>query len=170
MILLALPGSTYIYQGDELGLHEVGDLSAEVLEDPMATRSSVEKGRDGCRVPLPWTADGPSYGFGPGPARPPQPGWFAEVAVAVQDGDPESTLNLYRRALELRRDSFAGDDFSWVDSDPTVLAFDRGDIRCIGNFGDHPVDLPLGEVLISSSALTDGGLPADAAAWVRVDD
>ena len=68
MILLALPGSTYIYQGDELGLHEVADLPRKVLEDPMATRSTTEKGRDGCRVPLPWTSDGPSYGFGAGVA------------------------------------------------------------------------------------------------------
>jgi alpha-glucosidase len=168
LILLALPGSTYIYQGDELGLHEVGDLSREVLEDPMASRSTVEKGRDGCRVPLPWTADGPSYGFGPGPARPPQPGWFAEVAVDVQDRDPESTLNLYRQALAQRRDNLATDDFSWVDTDQTVLAFDRGAIRCISNFGEHPVDLPPGEVLLSSSPLADGQLPAEAAAWVRV--
>ena len=169
LILLALPGSTYIYQGDELGLHEVGDLSPEVLEDPMASRSTVEKGRDGCRVPLPWTAYGPSYGFGPGPARPPQPGWFAAVAVDVQDRDPESTLNLYRQALAQRRDNFADDDFSWVDTDQTVLAFDRGAIRCISNFGEHPVRLPPGEVLLSSSPVTDGELPAEAAAWVRVE-
>jgi glycosidase len=64
MILLALPGPTYIYQGDELGLHEVADLPREALEDPMASRSTKEKGRDGCRVPVPWSPDGPSYGFG----------------------------------------------------------------------------------------------------------
>ena len=89
--------------------------------------------------------------------------------VAVQDRDPESTLNLYRRALALRRDTFTDDDFNWVDTDSTVLAFDRGAVRCVSNFGDHPVDLPPGEVLISSSALADGSLPAESAAWVRVD-
>ena len=114
------------------------------------------------------TADGPSYGFGAGPARPPQPGWFADIAVAVEDRDPESTLNLYRRALAQRRDTFADDDFCWVDTDQTVLAFDRGAIRCISNFGERPVDLPSGEVLLSSSPLTDGELPAETAAWVRM--
>ncbi len=80
LILLALPGSTYVYQGDELGLQEVADLPPEVLQDPMATRSAVEKGRDGCRVPLPWEPTGPSFGFGPGPAQPPQPAWFGSYA------------------------------------------------------------------------------------------
>ena len=93
LILLALPGSTYVYQGDELGLHEVADLPPEALQDPMATRSSVEKGRDGCRVPLPWTPTGPSFGFGPGPAQPPQPAWFAGYAGSLQADDPDSTLN-----------------------------------------------------------------------------
>ncbi len=76
MILLALPGSTYIYQGDELGLHEVADLPREILEDPMASRSTTEKGRDGCRVPLPWSPEGPSYGFGARAGHLPQPDWF----------------------------------------------------------------------------------------------
>ena len=103
MILLALPGSSYIYQGDELGLHEVADLPPEVLEDPMAGRSTKEKGRDGCRVPLPWTTDGLSYGFGVEGAHLPQPDWFGSYAVSVQEADPNSMLNLYRRALDAPR-------------------------------------------------------------------
>ena len=99
MILLALPGSTYICQGDELGLHEVADLPREALEDPMASRSTKEKGRDGCRVPLPWIPEGPSYGFSEQAAHLPQPNWFRAYAVDVQEADPHSTLNLYRRAL-----------------------------------------------------------------------
>ena len=88
MILLALPGSTYIYQGDELGLHEVAELPREVLEDPMASRSTTDKGRDGCRVPLPWSLAGPSYGFGARTAHLPQPDWFGAYAVSVQEADP----------------------------------------------------------------------------------
>jgi alpha-glucosidase len=169
MILLALPGSIYIYQGDELGLHEVADLPQEALEDPMASRSSSEKGRDGCRVPLPWTQEEPSYGFGPGGAHLPQPNWFGGYAVSVQDADPDSTLNLYRQALALRSQVFAGDGLSWVESEPSVLHFARpSGLRCITNFGTEPIALPAGEVLLSSAPLDYGRLPADSTAWMRV--
>jgi alpha-glucosidase len=181
MILLALPGSTYIYQGDELGLHEVADLPLEALEDPMASRSTTEKGRDGCRVPLPWAPQGPSYGFGPGGAHLPQPDWFGSYAVSVQDADPDSTLNLYRQALALRSQLFAGarserqrveqsnTDFSWVESEPAVLHFARaGGVRCITNFGTEPIALPAGEVLLSSAPLDHGRLPADTTVWMHV--
>jgi alpha-glucosidase len=169
MILLALPGTTYIYQGDELGLHEVADLPLEVLEDPMATRSTTEKGRDGCRVPLPWSQERPSYGFGaPGGGHLPQPDWFAGYAVSVQEADPGSTLNLYRRALALRGHLFAGTDLGWVRSEPQVLHFVRGDrIWCVSNFGAEPVALPAGEVLLSSAPVDDGRLPGDTTVWLR---
>jgi alpha-glucosidase len=169
MILLALPGSTYIYQGDELGLHEVADLPREVLEDPMAGRSTTEKGRDGCRVPLPWSPDGPSYGFGSRSPRLPQPEWFGAYAVSVQDADPGSTLNLYRRALTLRSHLFAGNDLRWVESEPSLLLhFERGGgVQCATNFGAEPVALPAGEVLLSSAPLGDGRLPGDTTVWIR---
>jgi alpha-glucosidase len=169
MILLALPGSTYIYQGDELGLHEVADLPREVLEDPMASRSTTEKGRDGCRVPLPWSLDGPSYGFGSRSPRLPQPEWFGAYAVSVQDADPGSTLNLYRRALTLRSHLFAGNDLRWVESEPSLLLhFERGGgVQCATNFGAEPVALPAGEVLLSSAPLGDGRLPGDTTVWIR---
>ena len=169
MILLALPGSTYIYQGEELGLHEVADLPLEVLEDPMATRSSTEKGRDGCRVPLPWSPEGPSYGFGARVGHLPQPDWFGAYAVSVQEADPESTLNLYRRALAQRGQLFAGTELSWVESEPQVLHFQRGGgIWCVTNFGAEPVALPAGEVLLSSAPLDDGRLPGATTVWLRV--
>jgi alpha-glucosidase len=169
MILLALPGSTYIYQGDELGLHEVADLAPEVLEDPMARRSTTEKGRDGCRVPLPWTEQGPSYGFGAGVGHLPQPDWFGAYAVSVQQADPDSTLTLYRQALALRDHLFAGSGLSWVEPEPSVLHFARpGGIRCVTNFGTEPVSLPAGQVLLSSAYLDHGRLPADTTVWLRV--
>jgi alpha-glucosidase len=168
MILLALPGSAYIYQGEELGLHEVPDLPPEALEDPMASRSSSEKGRDGCRVPLPWSPQGASYGFGSGAAHLPQPDWFAAYAVGVQDADPDSTLNLYRDALALRR-QFTGSDLSWVESEPSVLHFVRpGGVRSLTNFGTEPVALPTGEVLLSSAPLETNRLPGDTSVWLRM--
>ncbi|MGH3414276.1 MAG: glycoside hydrolase family 13 protein, partial [Marmoricola sp.] len=105
LMVLALPGSTYLYQGEELGLHEVAELPESALQDPTWTRPGhTDKGRDGCRVPIPWTPDGPSYGFGSGTAHLPQPEWFGPLSVASQDADPGSTLNLYRTALRLRRE------------------------------------------------------------------
>jgi len=168
MILLALPGSAYIYQGDELGLQEVADLPREVLEDPMASRTAKEKGRDGCRVPLPWSADGPSYGFGERVGHLPQPEWFVAYAVGVQEADPGSTLNLYRRALALRSELFAGDDLRWVESESSVLHFARpGGVRCITNFGTEPIALPASEILLSSGQLDHGRLPSDTTVWLR---
>ncbi|HCA85904.1 MAG TPA: alpha-amylase, partial [Streptomyces sp.] len=170
LVSLALPGSAYLYQGDELGLHEVGDLAPDVLEDPIATRSGGrEKGRDGCRVPLPWSAGGPSLGFGPGPARPPQPEWFADYAVSAQADDPDSTLNMYRRANRLRAVLNTDGAFEWLPSGTDVLHFRRsGPWHCVANFGTEPAELPTGEVLLSSAPLEAGRLPRDATAWLRV--
>jgi len=168
MILLALPGSTYIYQGDELGFHEVADLPPEVLEDPMASRSTKDKGRDGRRVPLPWTPDGLSHGFGVEGAHLPQPDWFGSYAISVQEADPNSTLNLYRQAVALRSQLFVGSDLSWIESEPHVLGFERaGGIRCVTNFGSEPISLPGGDVLLTSAALDVGQLPCDTTVWLR---
>jgi len=169
MVLLALPGSTYVYQGEELGLHEVADLLPDVLQDPMASRSGgKEKGRDGCRVPLPWTTDGPSYGFGPGPAQLPQPAWFADYSVSAESERRDSVLSLYRAALGLRRTLLGGDDFTWLDHGPTVLAFRRtGGWISITNFGADPIDLPDGELLLASVLVNDR-LPTDTTAWLRI--
>ncbi len=170
MILLALPGSTYVYQGEELGLQEVPDLPRETLQDPMATWSQEEKGRDGCRVPLPWTATGPSLGFGPGPAMPPQPDWFARYAVSTQTDDPTSTLSLYRRALRLRRELAVDESFDWVPAESAdVLSFRRGSWWCVTNFGTDPVPLPAGELLLASTDLDGTGLPGDTTVWLRLE-
>ena len=115
LLVLALPGSAYLYQGEELGLGEVGDIPAKLLQDPAFFRShGVEKGRDGCRVPLPWTADGPSFGFGTGAAHLPQPAWFGPLNVETQDRAPASTLMLYRHALSWRRKLQAGESMEWM--------------------------------------------------------
>jgi alpha-glucosidase len=173
LILFALPGSTYVFQGEELGLHEVPDLPREALQDPIAFRSGGrEKGRDGCRVPLPWTADGESFGFGPGPAVPPQPPWFANHAVAVEAADPESTLRLYRAALVIRARLVRGPGFEWQGKQSgDVLHFVRpGGWHCVANFGPEPAELPRGEVLISSVPLESGRLAPDSTAWVLAND
>lgn len=170
LLLMALPGSVYLYQGEELGLPEVWDLPPEVLDDPVWESSGhTQKGRDGCRVPLPWTADGPSFGFGDGPSWLPQPAEFGALSVERQTGVDGSMLELYRTGLALRREHFAVDEvFEWLDLGGEVLAFRRGSgTICVVNFGSEPAVLPDGEVLVSSAPLVEGRLPADAAAWVR---
>ncbi|WP_411099092.1 glycoside hydrolase family 13 protein [Streptomyces sp. x-45] len=169
LLMLALPGSAYLYQGEELGLPEVADLPTEVLQDPIWEQTGhVRKGRDGCRVPLPWTTEGPSYGFGAGGAWLPQPPDFAAYAVQAQDGVAGSTLELYRTALRLRRKLLDGEALTWSDDVPAgVLRFDRSDgWRCVANLSGTAVDLPAGEVLLSSAPLEDGRLGPDTTVWL----
>lgn len=169
LLMLALPGSAYVYQGEELGLPEVADLPTEVLQDPIWEQTGhVRKGRDGCRVPLPWTTGGPSYGFGAGGAWLPQPPDFASYAVQAQDGVEGSTLELYRTALRLRRKLLDGESLTWADDVPAgVLQFDRTDTwRCVANLSGTTVDLPAGEVLLSSAPLDDGRRGPDTTVWL----
>ncbi|MDR2895597.1 MAG: glycoside hydrolase family 13 protein [Propionibacteriaceae bacterium] len=178
LLVAALPGSLYIYQGDELGLPEDEDLPRSAIEDPMHFRSGgVDPGRDGCRVPLPWTAAATdNFGFStsppgqkPAPAWLPQPAWWGDYAADREAADPESMLSLYRRSLALRRSrvDFQGPDFAWLEGfGPKVLAFARGDINCLVNLSDGAIAVPPGHVLLASTSLNDGRLPSDAACWL----
>jgi alpha-glucosidase len=169
LLMLALPGSAYLYQGEELGLHEVADIPAELIQDPAFSRSGgAEKGRDGCRVPLPWTADGPSFGFGAGPAHLPQPAWFGPLSVQAQQDDPASTLTMYREALGWRCALRTAERLDWVPGgNGQVLHFARpGGWQSVTNFGSTAVPLPPGTVLVASAPLTDGQLPSDTTAWI----
>jgi alpha-glucosidase len=154
----------------------VEDLPDEVLQDPEWTRSGhARRGRDGCRVPIPWQPGGPPYGFSPpaatAPPWLPQPPVWDELAVAVQDGDPASTLKLHRAALRLRRSHPALSDggLRWLDAPDGVLAFSRDPgFGCLVNLSDGPVRLPAGErPLLASCPLGAGDLlPPDATAWL----
>ena len=174
LLELGLPGSAYIYQGEELGLEEVEDLPEALLQDPTWERSGHKvRGRDGCRVPLPWSGGVAPFGFGVD-ASPwlPQPSSWGELTAEKQDGDPGSMLTLYRTALRLRheRADFRSEASAPHEADGgDVLAFTRGNSTVVVvNFGDDPVDLPAGEVLLSSVDLVDGRLPSDATAWLAV--
>jgi alpha-glucosidase len=169
LLTLALPGSTYLYQGDELGLPEAWDLPLDVLDDPIHRRSGgAMKGRDGCRVPIPWEPTGPSLGFGAGAPWLPQPAGFARLAASVQHRDPGSSLELHRAAVALRRERLVGrDDFELLDVGAGVLAFGRGGgFVCVANMGASPVAAPGGRVLLASGPLDDGRLPPDTAVWL----
>jgi alpha-glucosidase len=180
LVMLGLPGSSYVYQGEELGLPEHTTLDDDVRQDPTWVRSSYDhRGRDGCRVPVPWEADAPSYGFGPTDATwLPQPELWRELALDAQRGVEGSTYELYRRALRLRRENRLGlGSLEWVaDGGDDVLAFVNDGVLVLANTGDEPVALPAGaEVLLASGELAGGTgaagsieVPADVTVWARV--
>ena len=174
LLMLALPGSAYLYQGEELGLPDVVDLPDEVRQDPAYFRGAGQDGfRDGCRVPIPWTRTGSSYGFGDGGSWLPQPPEWAELSVEAQTGDPGSTLELYRAALAVRReqpDLGAGASVTWLQAPEGVLAFRRGEFVCTANTTGASVRIPgYGRVLIASGEVSAGEeefeLPADTTVW-----
>ena len=170
---LALPGAVYLYQGEELGLEQVNDIPEGKLADPVWTRSGhTRRGRDGCRVPLPWSRSGPSLGFGSGEPWLPQPAHWSALSVEAEDADRASMLWLYRDALHTRRElaELHTPDHAWIDLGEDVLAFTRGDrFACVINFGARPIELPQGDVLLSSVPLeAHNRLPIDAAAWIRL--
>jgi len=174
-VMLGLPGSAYVYQGEELGLPEATQLPESVRQDPTWERSGhTHLGRDGCRVPIPWVGDAPAYGFGPSDASwLPQPEVFGDLAVDRQRGVAGSTLELYRSLLRVRRELRTGrGELSWVDLGEDALAFDvtgeTGVVRVIANVGGDAVLLPDGEVLVCSADVDlSEGLPADTAVWLR---
>ncbi|MFJ5925961.1 glycoside hydrolase family 13 protein [Kitasatospora sp. NPDC092948] len=183
LLMLALPGSAYIYQGEELGLPDVTDLPDEVRQDPSFFRQAGQDGyRDGCRVPIPWSGTEAPYGFGPvagGPSWLPQPASWAELSVEVQTGDPTSTLELYRAALAVRREQpalGAGADVEWLAAPEGLLMFRResaeGSFVCTVNTTGESVGIPApGRLLLSSAVVTeaeDVELPADSTAWWAV--
>lgn len=170
MLLLALPGSTYMYQGEELGLFEVADLPLGQMQDPIWFRSNGRtKGRDGCRVPMPWTADDPGFGFSFAEPHLPQPAWFRGLAADVQQRDPNSTLSLYQRALRLRKTLQCEEALEWGPlASNTVLDMIRPNgWRSITNFGADPVAIPDVPVLLASATLVAGKLPGNATVWMR---
>jgi alpha-glucosidase len=171
--MLALPGSAYLYQGEELGLWEVEDLPEEVLQDPTWRRSEgTVRGRDGCRVPLPWSGSEGPFGFGPKGSKPwlPQPAEWEKFTAQFQSGTPGSMLELYRAALRLRQEQpgFRGESLTWLPAPEGVLAFERSPVlRCAVNFSGRPWPLPRDwGVLLASDRITGGQLPPDTTVWL----
>ncbi len=177
LLMLALPGGAYIYQGEELALPEVRDIPENRLTDPRWRMSNfTDRGRDGCRVPLPWKndADG-AFGFSSNAKLPPheawlpQSNWWGSFSVESQEKNNDSTLHLYRKALAIRasEEGLGDGPMTWIDLGKDLLAFTRpGNFLCVVNFGDE-ISLPSGEVLLSSAPLDKGRLPRDTAVWIR---
>jgi alpha-glucosidase len=176
-LMLSLPGSAYLYQGEELGLPDSTDMPDDVRQDPTWPRSGhVDRGRDGARVPMPWQGDQPSYGFGPSEKTwLPQPASYAALAVDRQLGAPGSTLELYRALLAVRRERALGaGSLSWLAGySEDVVAFVNTKANSerslvVTNLGAEPVAVPTGTtVLLSSGPLTpDGRVPTDTTVWL----
>jgi alpha-glucosidase len=173
LLQFALPGTAYIYQGEELGLEEIEDIPDHRRQDPTWTQSGfTDVGRDGCRVPLPWSGSVVPYGFSPPDAASdpwlPQPPHWGEHGVAVQEADPGSFLSLYRDALALRPGLWvAAGALEWLPAPRGVLALRRGDAQCWVNTGERDVKLPAGaRMLLASVPLTGAVLPLDCAVWL----
>jgi alpha-glucosidase len=179
LMTLALPGGTYLYQGEELGLPEVRDLPEDRLTDPRWKMSGYkDRGRDGCRVPLPWKTE-PTGGFGFSTndlleldqAWLPMSPWMGNFSAESQDGVAGSTLTMYRQALALRKleEGLGDGPMTWINAGNDVVAFSRpGNFACYINFG-AAIEIPTGaKVLISSGPLEGNSIPTDTAVWLRI--
>jgi len=168
MVMLALPGAVFLYNGEELGLPNV-ELPDEVLQDPVWARSGhTERGRDGCRVPIPWHGDVAPFGFSSNPNTwLPMPAEWSSATVAAQLADSDSTLVFFKQLLQLRHNAFhfADRTVEWLPSGNDVLSFRSGGVVCVLNTGATSTQLPTG-TLIATSAPTTGSLPPGSAAWI----
>jgi len=179
LMTLALPGGTYLYQGEELAVPEVRDIPEDRLTDPRWKMSGyLDRGRDGCRVPMPWTFDSAgAFGFStnaslkPEQAWLPQSSWWGTYAVDTQDGVEGSTLSMYRKALAIRKgeEGLGDGPMEWIEAGTDVVAFARpGNFACYINFG-AAIELPSSsQILVASGPISGHTLPTDTAAWVRL--
>jgi alpha-glucosidase len=166
LLELALPGCAYVYQGDELGLWDVEEIPDELRQDPVWARTGhTDRGRDGCRVPLPWAGGERPFGFGSDGSWLPQPQAWRDLTAEAQAADPGSMLALYREALRLRRD--LDGPLEWLLASAGALAFRRGEFVCAVSFdGEQPLP-PHDALLLASGPLGDGLVPHDTAVWLR---
>jgi alpha-glucosidase len=173
LFTLGLPGSTYLYQGEELGLPEHTTIAPEFRQDPTFFRTNGKRvGRDGCRVPLPWESGaGAANGFNStGKAWIPQPELYAEYSRDLQEGVEGSTLEMYKHALRLRKELGLGNgSFDWVPeyTNGTCLGYRNGDVLVIHNFGVEAIALPVGDVIASSRNGASVGIEPDQTVWLQ---
>ncbi|MCF8525778.1 MAG: glycoside hydrolase family 13 protein [Rhodoluna sp.] len=172
LFMLGLPGASYLYQGEELGLPEHTTLEDKYRQDPTFDRTNGARvGRDGCRIPLPWEPEGDSSGFSEsGKSWLPQPVSYKVLARSIQEKNPESTLSFYKAALDLRKQLGLGEgSFSWLAGHlgPHTLGYENSGVQVIYNFGTHPVDLSRFEILLSSQPLSGKQLASNQCAWIK---
>ena len=172
LFMLGLPGASYLYQGEELGLPEHTTLEDSYRQDPTFARTNGERvGRDGCRIPLPWEPEGISSGFSEtGKSWLPQPASYKDLSRSIQEQDSASTLSLYKAALGLRKQLGLGEgSFDWLVEHvgPETLGYENSRVKVIYNFGVEPIDLSAYQVLIASEPLGGNQLATNQCAWVK---
>ncbi|MFC9256134.1 glycoside hydrolase family 13 protein [Amycolatopsis thailandensis] len=171
LLTMALPGGLYVYQGEELGLWEVEDIPGELRQDPVWARTNgADPGRDGCRVPLPWSGEATPFGFGTGGTWLPQPAEWRSSTAEAQSAEPASMLRLYRAGLRLRDElpALGPGELEWLSLGEGVLAFTREPgFTFVLNFSDAPVPLPPHREVLMASAPVEDELPTDTAVWLR---
>jgi alpha-glucosidase len=173
LFMLGLPGASYLYQGEELGLPEHTTLENKYRQDPTFARTNGQRvGRDGCRIPLPWEPEGDSSGFSEsGKSWLPQPASYNELARSIQEKNPESTLSFYKTALGLRKQFGLGEgSFGWLagHQGQETLGYENSGVKVLYNFGVRPVDLSSFEILISSEPLSGKQLATNQCAWIKL--
>lgn len=170
VMMLALPGVAYMYQGEELGLPEAVDIPDDKRQDPTFFRTAGESyGRDGCRVPLPWEAEETNFGFGPaGEPWLPQPEVYRAYSRDLEEADPDSTLSLYKAALAGRKELRLGEgDLEWIEGTPeNILGFRNSDVTVFINYSEDDFALPAGKIILDSADSSDGILKPDSAVWL----
>jgi alpha-glucosidase len=178
-LLLSLPGATYLYQGEELGLEE-SDVPPEARQDPIWLRSG-RVGRDGARTPLPWSPSAPGFGFTSGTPWLPFDDQALTRNAETESADPHSTLSRYRQMLAIRKElrPLQRGMPRWPDrSDDVVLVeqelSDGATLLVACNCGDGPITTSLsatGELLFATGDATLTGttlqLPGATTAWWR---
>ena len=174
LLQLALPGAAYLYNGDELGLPNVDDLPDAALQDPVWERSGhTERGRDACRVPMPWSGNEPSVRvlvaarttWLPMPA-----GWAGADRGGPGGGPCVDTVAVPSRAARCARSPrrSPGESLQWLPAPDGCLAFRRpGGLVCLLNLSGAAIPLPEGRVLLASADDAAGTLPVDAAVWLH---
>ena len=170
VMMLALPGVAYMYQGEELGLPEAVDIPDDKRQDPTFYRTAGESyGRDGCRVPLPWEAEETNFGFGPaGEPWLPQPEVYRAYSRDLEEADPSSTLALYKAALASRKQHDLGQgELEWIEGTPeNILGFRNSDVTVFINYSEDDFALPAGKIILDSADSSDGILKPASAVWL----
>jgi alpha-glucosidase len=170
VMMLALPGVAYVYQGEELGLPEAVDIPDDKRQDPTFFRTAGESyGRDGCRVPLPWEAEETNFGFGPaGEPWLPQPEVYRQYSRDLEEADPGSTLALYKAALASRKQHDLGQgELEWIEGTPeNILGFRNKDVTVFINYSEEDFALPAGKIILDSADSSDGILKPATAVWL----
>lgn len=173
-VLLALPGTPFLYQGEELGLPQ-SQVPFDRLKDPFAiaawTEAEAGAGRDGARTPIPWEAGRNHGGFSSADAcwLPADPAHLPR-AVDMQDGVEGSFLAFVRDLIAVLKaqPALQAGEYCLIEASASLLAFERrlddDHIVCVFNFTDAAQSFDLKAVSEHRLIHASGGASIELAA------